>query len=220
MGALTLVIGNYNYSSWSLRPWAALTHLGLPFEVRRLRLGFPEFSSITALSPSGRVPILLDDSHAIWDSLAILEYANELAEGRAWPSNPIHRAEARSVAAEMHAGFGALRSAWPMNIRARNKRTAITQELAKDIARIDALWSDCRQRFAVRGPWLFGEYSAADAMYLPVAFRFQTYGADALSPVSRGYLEHAVTDPLIQPWIEAATAEPESIDAYEAVGSR
>jgi glutathione S-transferase len=154
----------------------------------------------------------------VWESLAIIEYANELAGGRAWPSDTATRAEARAVASEMHAGFGALRNAWPMNIRARDKRTPMTPALASDIARVDALWSDCRQRFESRGPWLFGDYSAADAMFLPVAFRFQTYGPDHLGPVSRRYLAQALADPLIQPWIEAAHAESESIDAYEAVG--
>ena len=218
MPELTLVIGNYNYSSWSLRPWALLTHLGLPFRVRRVLLDTPGFAAeVARYSPAGRVPVLIDGALAVWESLAILEYASELAGGRGWPVAPAARAVARAVAAEMHAGFAALRNDYPMNIRARDRRVPMTVPLAAAIARIDALWSDCRRRFGSGGPWLFGGYSAVDAMYLPVAFRFQTYGHDGLGEAARAYLATALADPLIEPWVRAAEAETEVI-AYSEVG--
>jgi len=147
--------------------------------------------------------------------VAILEYASELAGGRGWPAERAARAEARAVVAEMHAGFAALRSAYPMNIRARDRRMPMTAPLAAAIARIDALWSGCRRRYGAAGPWLFGAYSAADAMYLPVAFRFQTYGATGLGAESRAYLASALADPVIEPWVRAATAETEIVAADE-----
>ncbi|MBS0394883.1 MAG: glutathione S-transferase family protein [Proteobacteria bacterium] len=215
---LTLVIGNYNYSSWSLRPWALLTHLGLPFEVVRLTLDTPQFAAEVAQhSPAGRVPVLRDGALTIWESLAILEYASELAGGRGWPAERGARAHARAVAAEMHAGFAALRAECPMNIRARGRRVPMTAARAAAVARIDALWSDCRRRYAGGGPWLFGGYSAADAMFLPVAFRFQTYGSDGLGAEARAYLATALADPTIEPWVRRAEAETEVI-AYSEVG--
>ena len=212
----TLVIGSRNYSSWSLRPWALLVHLDLPFAERRLALRSAEFNDeIGRLSPSRRVPVLLDDGCRIWESLAILEYASELADGRGWPAPRAARAAARAVAGEMHAGFATMRAQWPMNIRARNRRVLPSAALAADIARIDELWSGCRRRYSDGGPWLFGAYSAADAMYLPVAFRFQTYGGGPLAPESQAYLATALADPLIEPWVRDAHAEADTIAAYE-----
>jgi glutathione S-transferase len=208
MDALTLVIGNRNYSSWSLRPWALLTHLGLAFEEVLVPLDTPTFpSDVRRYSPSGRVPALLHGELVVYESLAILEYASELAAGRGWPADRALRAEARAAATEMHGGFATLRGACPMNIRARGRRVERTAPLAADISRIDAIWSGCRGRHASRGPWLFGEYSAADAMYLPVAFRFQTYGTDGLGAGSLEYLATALGDPQIAPWVVAAEAE-------------
>jgi glutathione S-transferase len=208
MSALTLIIGNRNYSSWSLRPWALLTHLGLQFDEILVELDTPTFTTeVRRYSPNGKVPALRDGELVICESIAILEYASELAGGRGWPAERAVRAEARSVASEMHAGFGALRQACPMNIRARGRRVASTPALAADIARIDALWNGCREKHAARGPWLFGDYSAADAMYLPVAFRFQSYGAEGLGPRAREYLATALADPVIVPWVRAAEAE-------------
>ena len=217
MSALTLIIGNYNYSSWSLRPWALLAHLGLDFAVRRIVLDTPSFAAEVARhSPAGRVPVLHDGALTVWVSLAILEYASELAGGRGWPAAPDARAVARAVAAEMHAGFAALRNDYPMNIRARGRRVPMNAALAAAIARIDALWSDCRRRYGGGGPWLFGAYSAADAMYLPVAFRFQTYGSAGLGPLALEYLATALGDPVIAPWVAAALAETEVIAHDEA----
>jgi glutathione S-transferase len=218
MSSLTLVIGNYNYSSWSLRPWALMKHLGLEFAVHRIALDTPTFAAEVARhSPAGRVPVLRDGDLVVWESVAILEYASELAGGRGWPQERAARAEARAVAAEMHAGFAALRNAYPMNIRARDRHVPMTEPLAAAIARIDALWTDCRRRYGAGGPWLFGGYSAADAMFLPVAFRFQSYGAATLGAEARAYLATALADRLIEPWVHAAQSETEVID-YSEVG--
>jgi glutathione S-transferase len=213
----TLVIANRNYSSWSLRPWILLRHLGLEFDEVRLLLDTPQFAGeVGRWSPSGKVPVLVDGDVRVFESLAILEYANELADGRAWPADRARRAHARSVSAEMHAGFQPLRSAYPMNIRARNRRVPMTAELAASIARLDTLWSECRRQYGAGGPWLFGEYSAADAMYAPVAFRFRTYGTSGLGAASIAYMQTLLDDPLLQPWIAAAEAETETVGADEA----
>jgi glutathione S-transferase len=217
MADLTLVIGNRNYSSWSLRPWILLRHLGLEFDEVRLPLDTPQFAAeIARWSPSGKVPVLIHGPLRIHESIAIVEYANELSGGRAWPADRGRRALARSAAAEMHAGFQALRSAYPMNVRARNRRVPMTPELAAAIGRVDALWSECRERHAGDGPWLFGEYSAADAMYAPVAFRFRTYGAAGLGARSLEYVDTLLADPLLQPWIAQAEAEQERVASDEA----
>jgi len=213
---LTLVIGNRNYSSWSLRPWILLGHLGLPFREIRLPLDTPEFEAeIGRYSPSRRVPVLVDGSLVVWESSAILEYLSELAGGAGWPAGRAARAIARAVCAEMHAGFAALRAAYPMNIRARNRRVPMTVTLDAAVRRVDALWTDCRQRYGADGPWLFGGYSAADAMYLPMAFRFQTYGTDGLGPVARAYVAATLADPLVVPWVNGAATEPETIPSEE-----
>lgn len=217
MSTLTLIIGNRNYSSWSLRPWALMKHLGLEFAERRIALDTPTFAAeVARYSPAGRVPVLLDGDLAVWESVAILEYASELAGGRGWPAERAARAEARAVVAEMHAGFAALRNDYPMNIRARNRRVPMSAPLAASIARIDELWSSCRARHGAGGPWLFGGYSAADAMYLPVAFRFQTYGTTGLGAESLAYLATALADKVIEPWVRAAVAETEVVAHDEA----
>lgn len=217
MTDLTLVIANRNYSSWSLRPWVLLTHLGIPFKEVRLALDTPEFAAnIGRYSPSRRVPALIDGDVTVWESLAILEYVSELAGGRGWPADRAARAVARAIASEMHAGFGPLRSAWPMNIRARNRRVPMTTELAASITRIDELWTTTRARFGTGGPWLFGAYSAADAMYLPIAFRLQTYGTERLGAAAREYVATSVGDPLVEPWVRASEAETETVAADEA----
>jgi glutathione S-transferase len=148
----------------------------------------------------------------IWDSLAICEYAAELA-GAGWPKDRAARAVARAVCAEMHAGFGALRSQWPMNARAEGRRTDPNADRAADIARIAELWNDCRTRFGANGPWLFGEYSVADAMYAPVVLRFRTYGARHEG--AAGYTSTVLADPALREWLAAAAAEPWFIEASE-----
>ncbi|HYL04228.1 MAG TPA: glutathione S-transferase family protein [Steroidobacteraceae bacterium] len=215
MAQLTLVIGNKNYSSWSLRAWLLLKHLGVAFTEVLVPLDTPDTrEQLERYGPSGRVPVLHDGSVCVWDSQAICEYAAELT-GKGWPGSREARAVARSVAAEMHAGFASLRSLWPMNARARNRRTAMTAALAADIERIDEIWSDCRHRFGAGGPWLFGaEYTIADAMYAPVVLRFNTYGART-SDSARWYMASVLEDGALQEWLQAARGEPWTIAADE-----
>jgi glutathione S-transferase len=206
MAPLTLVIGNKNYSSWSLRPWLLLKHLNVPFAEVQIVLDTPTTrEDIEKFSPSGRVPALRHAELTIWDSLAICEYVAELT-GKGWPQAPAARAVARAVSAEMHSGFTNLRSLWPMNARARNRRTAMTAALEADIGRVDEIWNDCRARFGAAGPWLFGEYSIADAMYAPVVLRFNTYGA-SISPTARWYMASVLEDAALQEWLQAAKQE-------------
>ncbi|MBV6417932.1 MAG: hypothetical protein CMLOHMNK_02711 [Steroidobacteraceae bacterium] len=215
MSNLKLAIGNKNYSSWSLRPWMLLRHLGLEFEEVLLQLDTPQFKAqVAQWSPARRVPVLRDGTLAIWDSLAICEYACELA-GRGWPRERAARARARSLASEMHSGYAALRGSWGMNARARNRHTAMTPELAADVARIDEAWSGCRADHGAHGPWLFGaDYTVADAMFAPVVLRFLTYGAQLSKPAA-AYVETALADPVLREWISAAEAEPWVIPGYE-----
>ena len=214
MNDLLLAMGNKNYSSWSLRPWMLLKHLGLPFEERVLQLDTPQFASeVAGLSPTRRVPVLRHGELWIWDSLAICEYACELA-GRGLPQDREARAVARSACAEMHSGFEALRSQWPMNARAEGRRTADDTDRAADIARIQQIWAECRARFGAAGPWLFGEYSVADAMYAPVVLRFRTYGP-RLDTVASAYVATTLADSHLQAWLAAARAETWTIEASE-----
>ncbi len=217
---MLLVIGNRNYSSWSLRPWILLRHLGLPFREQVLDLDTPGFQrDIGRYSPSRRVPVLFDGDLCVWESLAIAEYAVEKAQGRGWPRATTARAIARAVAAEMHSGFAALRNACPVNVRESGRRVPRTPELAADVARIDALWSDCRTRFGSGGPWLFGaEYSVADAMFAPVATRFRTYGSDGLGATALAYLDTVLGDPELATWTRMAAAEAAQLPAVDAVG--
>jgi len=217
MPALSLVIGNKNYSSWSLRPWLLLKQTGLEFEEVRVALGAPDFAKqVLAFSPAGKVPALRHGALAVWDSLAICEYLNDaFPEIRAWPHAPEERAVARAVSAEMHSGFTALRGQMPMNVRAQGRRVKTTPELEADIARISQLWRDCRARNAARGPFLFGEFSIADAMYAPVAFRFATYGV-ALGAVEAAYVESLRRLPAMTEWAAAAAAEKDVIAQLEA----
>lgn len=216
MGELTLVIGNKNYSSWSLRPWLVLRQAGIPFREVRIAL-YTEGSAeqLRRYSPSGKVPVLMDDDTVVWDSAAICEYlAERFPDRQLWPAQAKARAQARSVSAEMHAGFGALRQHMFMNIRRRFPDRGRTPEVLADIARIVALWEDCRHRFGADGDFLFGRFSIADAMYAPVALRFVTYAVD-LPPLARTYAGTLRQLPALQEWIAAAHAEPESIPHYE-----
>ncbi|HVC00951.1 MAG TPA: glutathione S-transferase family protein [Steroidobacteraceae bacterium] len=213
-----LVLGSKNYSSWSLRPWLMLRRLGFEFQERVIQFDAPDYrEQIAALSASRRVPVLIDDGFAIWDSLAICEYAIDRT-GRGLPQDRQARALARAVAAEMHSGFPALRTQCPMNVRAQGKRVPQTPELLADVARIDAIWSDCRARFGGGGGWLFGEFSLADAMFAPVVFRFASYGA-ALAPASAAYLAHALGDPQMAEWRSAAMREGHPLADTDRLGS-
>jgi glutathione S-transferase len=216
MSTLTLVIGNKNYSSWSLRPWLLLRQSGIPFSEVRIPLYRPDtLDELRAWSPSGLVPLLQDGECKVWDSLAIAEYLNErFPELQLWPADSAARAMARSVSAEMHAGFGALRQAMSMNIRGRYPEQGRTPECLRDIARIQAIWNDCRSRHGADGDFLFGHFSIADAMYAPVALRFQTY-AVALEGAARDYAETMLALPAMQEWIAAAMTETERIEMFE-----
>jgi len=206
-----LVIGNKNWSSWSLRPWLAMKRLGLAFDEVNIRLRRPDSKAqILAHSPSGLVPTLLAGDLAIWDSLAILEYlAEQPAQAPLWPRDAAARATARAVSAEMHAGFSALRQHCPMELLARAPLTLTPPEVAADIRRIVAIWRDCRTRYGSGGPFLFSEFSGADAMYAPVASRFRTYVPD-LAPYG--------DDGTAQDYVATIFAMPE-MDAW-AVGAR
>jgi len=212
--SLKLVIGNKNYSSWSLRGWLALAQAGLEFEEIRIPLSRPESKEqILRYSPSGKVPCLIDDGLTIFDSLAICEYINEqYAAGRLWPRDPGTRARARAVAAEMHSGFAPLRTHMSMDIRARYpERGAAAQQredVAADIARIKEVWTEC---LAAGGPLLFGEFSIADAFYAPVVTRFATYGVALPGPLA-AYSDRVIALPSMQRWIAAARTEAETIE--------
>lgn len=210
---MKLVIGNKNYSTWSLRPWLLLRHFDIEFEEVNESLRADGLSERLARhSPSKRVPVLIDGDLSIWDSLSICEYVSEkYLAGGGWPEDETRRAVARSVSAEMHAGFAALRSELPMNIRAR-RRIDISDAAQRDITRIDQLWS--AQLSEHGGPYLFGEFSIADCMYAPVALRLPTYGV-TLSDAAEAY-RHTITDnPATRLWIAAALEETEIIDEDE-----
>lgn len=210
-----LVIGTRNYSSWSLRPWMLLRHLGIAFRERLLHFDAPDFAvEVARLSPTRKVPVLIDGERRIWESLAICEYASEVAGGRGWPADAAVRAEARAVATEMHAGFATLRATCPMNVRARGRRVAASAELERDVRRVNEIWSGCRRRHAAGGPWLFGTYSAADAMFAPVALRFLTYDLP-VDPGARAYHETVLDDPVLGEWRAAAATEGVTIEAEE-----
>jgi glutathione S-transferase len=214
MAPLTLVIGNKNYSSWSLRAWLFMKHAGVEFQEILVTLDTAgSREQLDGYGPSGRVPVLRHGKLCVWDSLAICEYIAELSD-KGWPKAREARAVARSVSAEMHSGFTTLRSLWPMNARARNRRTAVTAALEADVERIDEIWNDCRVRFGGDGPWLFGEYSVADAMYAPVVLRFNTYGAH-ISQTARWYMASVLEDAALQEWLAAAKQEPWTIAADE-----
>jgi len=212
--SLTLVIGNKNYSSWSLRPWLAMKQAGVPFAEEQILLQRPETErDIRRYSPSGRVPCLIDGALTVFDSLAICEYVNErFANGVLWPLDVSSRAHARSVAAEMHSSFAALRTHMPMDIRARQSdrgATALTRaDVALDVARIQEVWTTCLNE---GGPMLFGGFSIADAFYAPVVTRFATYGVK-LSPLLAAYSENILMLPAMKQWSAAAAAETETLE--------
>ena len=212
---MKLVIGDKNYSSWSMRPWLLLTHFGIPFDEIAIELRHDDTAArIREYSPSGKVPCLVDDHGvAIWDSLAIAEMlAERYPQFPMWPADPRARAHARCVSAEMHSGFAALRTQMGMNVRASMPGRGATPDALADVARIDALWSACLE--ASGGPFLFGEFGIADAMYAPVVMRFNTY-APGLSPEAAGYAARVTALPAVQRWIDAARRETNVIAEYE-----
>jgi glutathione S-transferase len=209
MSEITLIVASKNYSSWSLRPYLALAHTGQPFREVVIALDEPNTAANIALySPSGRLPALRHGTIAIWDSLAICEYlAETFPQARLWPQEREARAVARSVVAEMHSGFSNLRQNMTMDIRARKPGQGRAPGVAEDIARIQALWNDCRARFGQGGPFLFGHFTIADAFYAPVVTRFVTYEVE-LDAVSRAYRDTVLELPALKAWTEAARSEP------------
>ena len=206
---LTLFIGNKNYSSWSMRPWIAMKVAGIPFQEELISLDAPDFKArMTKVSGTGKVPALVDGEIHIWESLAILDYlAESFPEANLWPADPKARAHARAIAAEMHAGFVPLRRHCPMNMWRPPHERALTPEAAADVRRIEFIWTDCRTRFGGGGPFLFGGFGAADAMYAPVVSRFQTYGID-IGPIARAYMNSVQGLPPWHEWQSAAIKEP------------
>ena len=220
MADFTLVIGNKNYSSWSLRGWLMVRIAGIEFEELVIPLDLPETQpEIRKHSPSGRLPVLLHRGLAVWESLAIGEYLNDLKpEAGLWPAAAAARAHARSISCEILAGFAELRSNMPMNIRASYPGRGLTSAVRADIERITDLWRDCRKRFAGAAPkddgFLFGSFSAADAMYAPVVTRLRTYGVTVDSDTD-AYCKAILALPAMKEWIDAAKNEPWLIQAYE-----
>jgi glutathione S-transferase len=211
--ALTLIIGNKNYSSWSMRPWIAMKVAGIPFEEVVISLDAPDFKArVGAVSGTGKVPVLSDGNVNIWESLAILEYlAEKFPAVRLWPEDAPARAHARSVANEMHGGFLPLRQLLPMNMWRPVIKRELTPDAAANVKRLEAMWADCRARFAQKaetgGAFLFGRFGAADAMYAPVVARFHTYGVD-VGAGTRAYMDAMMALPAWREWHAAAVKEP------------
>jgi len=211
---MRLLIGNKNYSSWSLRAWLPLRYSGIPFEEERVALYEPGYRHrILSCSPAGKVPVLIDEGVAVWESLAIGEYlAERFPLAGIWPKGRLERTVARTLSAEMHAGFTALRSRMPMNIRARFPGRGRTPEVEQDVARVREIWESCLARSG--GPFLFCRFSFVDAMFAPVVTRFVTYAVELDSPLAQ-YAERIWTLPAMQEWRAAAEAETETIAEYE-----
>ncbi len=213
-----LVIGNKNYSSWSLRPWLLLREAGIEFEEHRIVLDTDTTKTeIAEFTEAGRVPVLILDDVSVWDSMAIAEtVAERWPDKQLWPADPVKRAHARSVSAEMHSGFDVLRAKMPMNCRAMGRKVPLPDELTDDIDRVIAIWSQCHRRYASDEGWLFGDFSIADAMYAPVVLRFRTYGINL--PESAGFYPHRVLESeAMQEWLLAAESEVEVI-AHDETG--
>ena len=211
MAQLTLVIGNKNYSSWSLRPWLVMKQVGLDFTELRIPLDTPTtHEEILRYSSSGRVPVLRHGDLTIWESLAICEYIAERFAKNLWPEDMAARALARSISAEMHAGFQSLRQNMPMDCRSQIPGKGMGQGVQADIDRITAIWHECRSKFGIDGNLLFGHFTITDAMFAPVVSRFLTYDVK-LDAIARAYAEAVWTLPAMQEWVAAATAESEKI---------
>jgi len=217
--SLKLVIGNKNYSSWSMRPWLAMRASHIAFEEIFIPLytGQDDKNRILTFARSGKVPILIDGETTVWDSLAIIEYlAERFPDARLWPENRAERAHARSVSAEMHSGFLSLRSECGMNLHRPVGAIKLSEDARADITRVQEIWTDCRARYGKRGPFLFGAFSAADAMFAPVVHRFRTY-AIAVSLEVKTYMETMMALPAFAEWSEAGLAETLLIEKLEDV---
>ena len=213
---MKLIIGNKNYSSWSFRPWIGLRAAGIAFDEEVIPL-YAEGSKekILAHSPAGKVPVLIDGPTHVWESLAILEYAAEkFPDAHLWPSDAAARAHARAISTEMHAGFAALRNECGMAMWRPPAQKDLSDDAKANIARIQALWTDARTRFGASGPFLFGRFCAADAMYAPVVSRFETYAIDVTAPV-KAYMQAMMALPAWQEWRRAALNETWVISQFE-----
>ena len=212
---MQLVIGNKNYSSWSMRPWLLLRHHGIAFDEIRVWLDTDGYQQVIAqYSPSMRVPVLIDAGVTVWDSLAICEYISErYLAGAGYPAAVMERARCRSYCSEMHSGFTSIRTQMPMNCRSR-RRVQITAEVAGEVRRVDQIWSELRRLHGDSGAYLFGEFGIADCMYAPMAMRFLTYGV-SLSVAAQDYVSALLANPAVQEWRAAAEAETEVIPGNE-----
>lgn len=213
---MKLVIANKNYSSWSLRAWLLLREAGIPFEEEMVRFGDARFAErIQQYSPAGRVPVLIDGDLAVWDSLAIAEYvAEKFPEKKLWPEERAARARARSLCAEMHAGFSQLRSRMPMNCEASLPLGRLEIPVQRDVDRMVAMWVDARAKFGAGGPFLFGRFCIADAYFAPIVSRFVTYGIDLPAP-ARAYVTTMTSLGSMQEWLAAARDEQEFVPSDE-----
>lgn len=216
---LKIIIGNRAYSSWSLRGWLAVKQSGLPYEevvVPMYDEAWPERKIQPDLAVSmGKIPTLWDGDTPVWDSIAIVDYLNDITGGtRFWPEDRAARALARSMSAEMHSGYVPLRKACSMNVRRVFPAQPMSDAVAENVARIDALWAQARERFGAGGPYLFGEFGAADIMFAPVVFRFWGYELPA-SPVAQAYIDAMLAHPWMVEWVEGAKAEIWVLDQYE-----
>jgi glutathione S-transferase len=216
---LKLVIGNKNYSSWSMRPWLALRAGNIPFEEIFIPLYTDQADKdrILSFTRSGKVPALIDGDITVWDSLAIIEYlAERFPEAKLWPQDRAARAHARSISAEMHSGFLPLRNECGMNLHRPIRGVALSADARANVARIEQIWTECRERHGSHGPFLFGAFTAADAMYAPVVHRFRTY-AIKVAPVAQAYVEAMMAQPAFAEWTEAGLAETIVIERFETV---
>ena len=217
--ALKLVIGNKNYSSWSMRPWLALRANDIAFDEIFVPLytGEADKRRILDFTHSGKVPALIDGDVTIWDSLSIIEYvAERFPEARLWPQDRGSRAHARSISAEMHSGFMALRNECGMNLHRPIRAVALSADARANVARIQQIWIECGERYGKRGPFLFGKFGAADAMFAPVVHRLRTY-AIAVEPAAQAYMETMMALPAFQEWTRAGLAETLVIERFENV---
>lgn len=215
--ALTLAIGNKNYSSWSFRPWLALKASNIPFNEMLIPInnGDADKRRILSITQSGKVPALIDGDITVWDSLAIIEYiAERFPEARLWPEDRASRAHARAISAEMHSGFMPLRNECNMNIHRPVRAKALSDDARANVTRIQQIWTACRERYGNLGPFLFGAFSGADAMYAPVVHRFRIYAIEVKPPV-REYMDTMLALPAFQEWTNAALAETLIIEKFE-----
>lgn len=217
---LKLVIGNKNYSSWSMRPWLAMRGCNIAFE----EIFVPIYTDdpadkvrLLSLSPAGKVPILIDGEITVWDSLAIIEHvAERFPEAGLWPKSLAERAHARAISAEMHSGFMPLRNACGMNLHRPAGAIPLSDEVKANVARIEQIWRDCRHRHAARGPYLFGAFTAADAMFAPVVHRFRTYAIE-VGPQTQAYMDTMMAMPAFAEWTRDGLAETLVIPRFEQV---